>query len=122
MNQKSQPAANQATSSAPAVVLWFVAIIFLGGWLLGAAFWFSMTLMAAAMANDSGSADSSDHSTLLIIVLVGDVIIGLAGLPGALAFVWRGRRKILAALSAAMCGAGCVIQLIAAALFLNAAR
>ncbi len=52
--------------------------------------------MANLMANDSGAAAPEQHMALLLGMLGGQILTAAAGVPGGLAFFWRGRRRALA--------------------------
>jgi hypothetical protein len=103
------------SSKAPA---WLVVLgsLFMILWLGGAFILGAMKLMAGVMANDSGSASADAHLAMIAAVMGGQVISGLAGVPGGLAFFTVGKRKKLWAIFFAMLAAGVGIQ--AAALYL----
>jgi hypothetical protein len=73
----------------------------------------TMALMGTAMANDSGAASSEAHVSLMGGVLGGQVVAGLAGIPGGLAFFWRGARKVLWLLFGVLFVSGVVWQILA---------
>jgi hypothetical protein len=68
-------------------------VLFMAVWIVGHVIWATMALMGTAMANDSGAATSEAHVSLMGGVLGGQVVAGLAGIPGGLAFFWRGRAR-----------------------------
>ncbi|MFN7561407.1 MAG: hypothetical protein ACK5TH_06480 [Prosthecobacter sp.] len=104
-----------ATSKAPA---WLVVlgILFMLLWLGGAFVLGAMKLMASVMANDSGSASADSHLGMIAAVMGGQVISGLAGIPGGLAFFSPGKRKKFWGIFFAMLVVGVLVQ--AAALYL----
>ena len=91
---------------------WHVAlgILFMILWLGGAFILGAMKLMASVMANDSGSASTNSHLGLIAAVMGGQVISGLAGVPGGLAFFSPGKRKKLWGIFFAMLVGGVLIQ------------
>lgn len=103
------------TSKAPA---WLVVlgILFMLLWLGGAFVLGAMKLMASVMANDYGSASADSHLGMIAAVMGGQVISGLAGIPGGLAFFSPGKRKKLWGIFFAMLVGGVLVQ--AAALYL----
>jgi hypothetical protein len=84
-------------------------------WLAGAFVLGAMKLMASVMANDSGSASADAHLGLIAAVMGGQLISGLAGIPGGMIFFSPGRRKKMTLIFLAMLLGGVGIQ--AAALF-----
>lgn len=96
---------------------WLVAcgIIFMILWLAGAFVLGAMKLMASLMANDSGSASAEAHLGMVGAVMGGQLISGLAGIPGGMIFFSPGRRKKMTLIFLAMLIGGVAIQ--AAALY-----
>ena len=96
---------------------WLVAcgIIFMVLWLAGAFVLGTMKLMASVMANDSGSASADAHLGMIAAVMGGQLVSGLAGIPGGMIFFSLGRRKKMTFIFLAMLLGGVGIQ--AAALF-----
>lgn len=97
---------------------WLVAlgVVFMLLWLGGACVLGFMKLIAGVMANDSGSASTDSHLRMITVVMGGQVISGLAGIPGGLAFFSPGKRKKLWGIFFAMLVVGVLVQ--AAALYL----
>ncbi len=97
---------------------WLVAcgIIFMILWLAGAFVLGTMKLMASVMANDSGSASADAHLGMIAAVMGGQLVSGLAGIPGGMIFFSPGRRKKMTLVFLAMLIGGVAIQ--AAALYL----
>jgi len=97
---------------------WLVAsgIIFIILWLAGAFVLGTMKLMASVMANDSGSASADAHLGMIASVMGGQIVSGLAGIPGGMIFFSPGRRKRTTLIFLAMLIGGVAIQ--AAALYL----
>ncbi len=96
---------------------WLVAcgIIFMVLWLAGAFVLGTMKLMASLMANDSGSASAEAHLGMIAAVMGGQLVSGLAGIPGGMIFFSPGRRKKMTLIFLAMLLGGVAIQ--AAALY-----
>ncbi len=88
----------------------FLGIVFMVGWLAVSALWFMMSMMGTLMANDSGSASSGDHVTLIMGMIAGQGMTALAGIAGGLAFFMRRRRKLLVSLFAILLAAGGLCQ------------
>lgn len=61
-------------------------------WLGLHALWAALSGMANLMANDSGRASSNAQMTLIVGVLAGQILAGVAGIPAGMAFFWRGKR------------------------------
>jgi len=97
---------------------WLVAcgIVFMVLWLAGAFVLGTMKLMASVMANDSGSASADAHLGMIAAVMGGQLVSGLAGIPGGMIFFSPGRRKKMTLIFLAMLIGGVAIQ--AAALYL----
>jgi hypothetical protein len=96
-------------------------VLFMAVWIVGHVIWATMALMGTAMANDSGAATSEAHVSLMGGVLGGQVVAGLAGIPGGLAFFWRGARKGLWVLFGVLFVSGAVWQILAFQSFVSAA-
>lgn len=54
-------------------------------WLGAAALWAVTSLMGGLMANDAGRLAADRHTGLLLVMLVGEILVGLAGIVAALA-------------------------------------
>jgi hypothetical protein len=96
-------------------------VLFMAVWIVGHVIWATMALMGTVMANDSGAASSEAHVSLMGGVLGGQVVAGLAGIPGGLAFFWRGARKGLWVLFGVLFVSGAVWQILAFKSFVSAA-
>ena len=96
-------------------------VLFMAVWIVGHVIWATMALMGTAMANDSGAASSEAHVSLIGGVLGGQVVAGLAGIPGGLAFFWRGARKGLWILFGVLFVSGAAWQILAFQSFVSAA-
>jgi hypothetical protein len=90
-------------------------IVFMTLWLAGAFVLGTMKLMASVMANDSGSASADAHLGMIAAVMGGQLVSGLAGIPGGMIFFSPGRRKKMTLIFLAMLLGGVAIQ--AAALY-----
>jgi len=96
-------------------------VLFMAVWIVGHVIWATMALMGTAMANDSGAASSAALVSLIGGVLGGQVVAGLAGIPGGLAFFWQGARKGLWVLFGVLFVSGAVWQVLAFQSFVSAA-
>lgn len=96
-------------------------ILFAGLWVTAHIVWGSMALMGTLMANDAGAATSDQHVAMMGGVLGGIVMAGAAGIPGGLAFFWRGARKWLWISFALFFVGGAVWQVLAFQSFMAAA-
>jgi len=68
----------------------FVGLVFIVVWLALCAVWFVMSTMAGAMANDSGTVDSSFHAAMLITLVLGELVVAIAGGLGGASFIFAG--------------------------------
>jgi hypothetical protein len=100
----------------------FILLVLLG--ILFGAVWISahialsyMALIANLMANDSGHASLGQHMSLMCGILGGQIVAGSAGIPGGLAFFWRGKRKWLLGTFAVLFLSGAILQVLALDLF-----
>ncbi len=86
-----------AASSAPAASTLSIVlgIVFILVWWGLAAVWGMMSMMGGLMANDSGSASNEKHGALLAWMLLGEILVALAGLPCGLAFFMSAHRSTL---------------------------
>jgi hypothetical protein len=95
-----------------------VGILFIVVWLALAGAWFVVSGMVGAMANDSGSVDSGFHANMLILLMIGELVVAVAGVLGGSSFVfatvgaglWRAFWILLAV--------GILLQVAAVGLFL----
>lgn len=92
------------------VFLTVIGITFTAVWILGHVAWGTMALMANVMANDSGRVSTDQHTTLILGVIAGQILSGIAGVPAGLAFFWRKRRKPLLVIFAALFLIGTLCQ------------
>jgi len=86
-------------------------------WLAGAFALGTMKLMASLMANDSGSISTDAHLGMIAAVMGGQLVSGLAGIPGGMIFFSPGRRKKMTLIFLAMLIGGVAIQ--AAAIYFS---
>lgn len=54
-----------------------------------------LSLFGTLMANDSGVVPASTQTAMVLLVLGGQGLAGIAGVPLGLACFWRGRRRVL---------------------------
>lgn len=97
-------------------------IVFIVIWLTVAAAWAVLSLMGGLMANDSGAVSSDKHGMMLAWMLVGEILVALAGIPAGLAFFLSGHRSLLLWSFAGLLVAGLAIQGWALWSFFSAAR
>ena len=64
-------------------------------WIAGAGVIASVSLMGTLMANDAGNASASAQIEMVLLVLGGQILAGLAGLPLGLSIFWTSQRKRL---------------------------
>lgn len=62
-------------------------------WIAGAIVIASVSLMGTLMANDAGNASASAQTEMVLLVLGGQILAGLAGLPLGLSIFWTSQRK-----------------------------
>jgi hypothetical protein len=103
------------------LVLTILGIAFMVVWLGAAAVWAAMSLMGGLMANDAGRVPAGTHATLLMVLVAGEVLVALAGIPGGLAVFWAGWRAVLLWTFAILLVVGIGLQLWAAWSFASAA-
>ena len=81
-------------------------------WMAGASLVASLSLMGTLMANDAGSADATAQTKMVLLVLLGQILGGAAGIPLGLAIFWRTRRKLLLRLFAGLLTTGVVLVIV----------
>jgi hypothetical protein len=69
------------------------------------------------MANDAGTASAAAQTKMVLLVLVGQILAGAAGLPLGLAVFWRTRRKLLVRIFAALLGGGLLLLVLGVYVF-----
>lgn len=78
-------------------------------WIAAATLIVSLSLMGTLMANDSGGVSASAQAKMVLLVLGGQILAGLAGAPLGLAVFWHTRRKLLLRVFAWMLGVGLLL-------------
>ncbi len=96
-------------------------IAFIVAWLGLAGVWAVMSLMGGVMANDAGRVGADRHATLLVVLLIGEVLVALAGVSGGLAFFLPDHRATLWWTFAGLLAAGAAMQIWAGWSFISAA-
>ena len=81
-------------------------------WIAGASLVISLSLMGTLMANDAGTVSASAQTQMILLVLAGQILVGVAGIPLGLAIFWRTRRKLLVRLFAGLLGVGLLLIII----------
>lgn len=102
------------------MVLTILGIAFIVVWLGAAAVWAALSLMGGLMANDAGRVPAGTHATLLTVLMAGEALVALAGIPGGLAVFWAGWRTLLLWTFAILLIVGIGLQLWAAWSFASA--
>ena len=64
-------------------------------WWGAAIAWAVMSLMAGLMANDAGRVTADRHLQMIIWMVVGEVIVALAAVPGGLGIATGGHQTLL---------------------------
>lgn len=75
-------------------------------WIAGAVVIASLSIMGTLMANDAGHASASAQTKMVLLVLTGQILAGLAGLPLGLACFWTTRRRLMLRLFAGLLAIG----------------
>ena len=75
-------------------------------WIAGASLVTSLSLMGTLMANDAVSVSAAAQTRMILLVLGGQILAGVAGIPLGLAIFWRARRKLLVRIFAALLATG----------------
>lgn len=99
----------------------FIGIVFIVVWLALAGVWFLMSFMAGAMANDSGSVASEIHGRMLILLLLGELVVAIAGVLGGSSFIFQSHGPFLWKAFWILLAVGVVMQVVAVVRFLMAA-
>lgn len=93
-------------------------IVFVVVWLALAAVWFVMSSMAGLMANDSGSVDSGFHAAMLVVLMLGELVVAIAGVLGGCSFVFAEAGAALWKAFWILLAVGILLQAAAIGLFL----
>lgn len=78
-------------------------------WIVAASVLASISLMGTLMANDAGKASAAAQTKMVLLVLLGQILAGAAGIPLGLSIFWRARRRLMLRLFAALLAAGGVL-------------
>lgn len=81
-------------------------------WMAGASLLASVSLMGTLMANDAGNVDAAAQTKMVLLVLLGQILGGAAGIPLGLAVFWHARRKLLVRLFAGLLAAGVLLIIV----------
>ena len=81
-------------------------------WMAGASLVASLSLMGTLMANDAGTVDATAQTKMVLLVLLGQALGGLAGIPLGLSIFWRMRRKLLLRIFAGLLAAGVLLVIV----------
>lgn len=81
-------------------------------WMTGASLVASLSLMGTLMANDAGTVDAAAQTKMVLLVLVGQILGGAAGIPLGLSIFWSTRRKLLLRIFAGLLAAGVVLVIV----------
>ena len=96
-------------------------IAFIVVWTALAAVWFVMSIMAGVMANDSGTVDTGFHTAMLVTLVLGELVVAIAGLLGGGSFIFTGIGASLWRAFWILLAVGVVMQVGAIGLFLTRA-
>jgi len=92
---------NSATVNALRILAGIALVL---AWLAGASLLISLSLMGTLMANDAGDVSAAAQTSMILLVLGGQILAGASGLPLGLAIFWRARRRLLVRLFAGLLG------------------
>ncbi|MFM8682352.1 MAG: hypothetical protein ACKOEG_01000 [Chthoniobacterales bacterium] len=81
-------------------------------WMTGASLVASLSLMGTLMSNDAGTVDAAAQTKMILLVLVGQILGGAAGIPLGLSIFWSTRRKLLLRIFAGLLAAGVVLVIV----------
>ncbi|MFM8719976.1 MAG: hypothetical protein ACKOFH_10680 [Chthoniobacterales bacterium] len=81
-------------------------------WMTGASLVASLSLMGTLMANDAGTVDAAAQTKMVLLVLVGQILGGAAGIPLGLSIFWSTRRKLLLRIFVGLLAAGVVLVIV----------
>jgi hypothetical protein len=96
-------------------------IAFVVVWFGAAGLWAGLSLMGGVMADDAGRVSSDRHATLLVVLLVGEAVVALAGIAGGAAFFLPDHRATLWWVFAGLVAVGAALQIGAVWSFVSAA-
>ncbi len=88
-------------------------------WMAGASLVASLSLMGTLMANDAGQADAAVQTKMVLLVLLGQILGGVAGIPLGLSIFWRTHRKWLLRIFAGLLAAGVVLVIVGVYAFVS---
>jgi hypothetical protein len=86
-------------------------------WIAGASLVITLSLMGTLMANDAGTAPAEAQTSMVLLVLGGQLLAGAAGVPLGLAVFWRTRRKLLLRIFAGLFGIGLTLVIVGVYVF-----
>ena len=86
-------------------------------WIAGASLVVSLSLMGTLMANDAGAVSAEAQTKMVLLVLGGQLLAGLAGLPLGLAVFWQTKRKLLLQIFGSLLGVGLLLVILGAHVF-----
>ncbi|MER2607142.1 MAG: hypothetical protein ABTQ29_15020 [Siculibacillus sp.] len=82
-------------------------------WLAGAAVWGVMSVMSTAMANDAGTIAPELHARMLVLLVIGEVLVAIAGVALGLSIPWDARHDLLMTVFWWLFGVGAAAQVYA---------
>jgi hypothetical protein len=77
----------------------------------------SLSLMGTLMANDAGTVSAEAQTKMVLLVLGGQLLTGVAGLPLGLAVFWRAKRRLLLRIFGGLLGVGLLLTILGVYLF-----
>jgi len=86
-------------------------------WIASASLVVSLSLMGTLMANDAGAVSAEAQTKMVLLVLGGQLLAGLAGLPLGLAVFWQTKRKLLLQIFGGLLGVGLVLVILGVYVF-----
>lgn len=82
-------------------------------WLAGAVVWGVMSIMSTAMANDAGTIAPELHARMLILLVIGEVLVAIAGVALGLSIPWDAKHDLLMTMFWWLLGVGVAAQVFA---------
>ena len=82
-------------------------------WLAGAVVWGVMSVMSTAMANAAGAIAPELHARMLILLVIGEVLVAIAGVALGLSIPWEAKHDLLMTMFWWLLGVGVAAQVFA---------
>ena len=81
-------------------------------WIAATALVASLSLMGTLMANDAGTVGAAAQTKMVLLVLIGQILGGIAGIPLGISIFWSTRRKMLLCIFAGLLAAGVLLVIV----------